>query len=391
MSSKRTADQEALVAEAQSFARDTLIPLTGSADEGASASVDCRAMWDACMAARYTGLPLSTSVGGRGLSLTDCMLVFESMAAAGADPGFLFSLGVHQFAVAVSVASIGSEDQRAQWLKQMAEGSCIGALAVSEPEAGSDTYAMTTRAEENADGFAISGEKIWISNAPVADLFVVLARTDDAPGMFGISSFVVPSTTKGLTIERGPAKAGIRNAPWGSVRLDRAVVSKNNLLGGCGGGGAVFQSSMRWERCGLYAIALGAMRKSFGDCLAHVRHRTQFGKPLVDNDVVARSIALMKTRLEAARLLLYDAAAAIDDGEPDDAAVCLAKAYVSESAVANALAAQELFGAAGVLEQSAATTFLNDMLPFRVLSGATDVQYKIATRLMLRAHERAHE
>ena len=153
----------------------------------------------------------------------------------------------------------------------------------------------------------------------------------------------------------------------------------------------MFQSSMRWERCGLYAIALGAMRKSFGDCLAHVRHRTQFGKPLVDNDVVARSIALMKTRLEAARLLLYDAAAAIDDGEPDDAAVCLAKAYVSESAVANALAAQELFGAAGVLEQSAATTFLNDMLPFRVLSGATDVQYKIATRLMLRAHERAHE
>ncbi|HUU24277.1 MAG TPA: acyl-CoA dehydrogenase family protein [Methyloceanibacter sp.] len=386
MSSKRTADQEALVAEARSFARDTLIPLTGSADEGALASAGYRAMWDACAAARYTGLPLSTSAGGRGLSLTDCMRVFESMAAAGADPGFLFSLGVHQFAVAVSVASIGSEDQRAQWLRQMAEGSCIGALAVSEPDAGSDTYAMKTRAEESADGFAISGEKIWISNAPVADLFVVLARTGDAPGMFGISSFLVPSTTKGLTIERGPAKAGLRNAPWGSVRLDRALVPKSNLLGGLGGGGAVFQSSMRWERCGLFAIALGAMRKSFGDCLAHVRHRTQFGKPLVDNDVVARSIALMKTRLEAARLLLYDAAAAIDDGEPDDAAVCLAKAYVGESAVANGLAAQELFGAAGVLEQSSATIFLNDMLPFRVLSGATDVQYKIATRLMLRAH-----
>jgi len=96
---------------------------------------------------------------------------------------------------------------------------------------------------------------------------------------------------------------------------------------------------------------------------------------------------LMKTRLEAARLLLYDAAAAIDDGQPDDAAVCLAKAFVSESAVANGLAAQELFGATGVLEQSAASAFLNDMLPFRVLSGATDVQYKIATRLMLRSHE----
>jgi alkylation response protein AidB-like acyl-CoA dehydrogenase len=386
MSSKLTADQEALVSEARSFARDKLIPLASSAGEGGSAPIDYRAMWEACVKARYTGLPLSQAVGGRGLSLSDCMRVFESMAATGADPGFLFSLGVHQFAVAVSLASIGSEDQCAQWLAPMAEGSCIGALAVSEPEAGSDTYAMKARAVETADGFAISGEKVWISNAPVADLFLVLARTDDTPGMFGISCFVVPSSTKGVTVERGPTKAGIANAPWGSVQLD-CVVPKANLLGGLGGGGAVFQSSMRWERCGLYAIALGAMKKSFSDCLAYVRRRTQFGKPLVENDVVARSIALMKTRLEAARLLLYDAAAAIDDGEPDDAAVCLAKAFVSESAVANGLAAQELFGATGVLEESAASAFLNDMLPFRVLSGATDVQYKIATRLMLRSHK----
>ena len=387
MSWKLSAHQKALVVEARSFAQDTLVPLQARADKGVLAPADYRAMWDACMEARYTGLPLSKASSGRGLSLSDCMLAFEAMAAAGADLGFLFSLGVHQFAVAVSVASIGSEDQQAQWLPSMATGACIGALAVSEVEAGSDTYAMKARAEEAADGFAISGEKIWISNAPVADLFVVLARTSDTPGMFGISCFAVPSTTMGPAVEQGPAKAGINSAPWGSVRFDRAVVSKENLLGGLGGGAVVFQNSMRWERCGLYAIALGAMRKSFGDCLAHVRHRTQFGKPLVENDVVAKSIALMKTRMEAARFLLYDAAASIDDGQPDDAAVCLAKAHVSESAIANGLAAQELFGAAGVLEHSATTAFLNDMLPFRVLSGATDLQYKIATRLMLRSTE----
>ena len=387
MSPKLSADKKALVAEARSFARDTLMPLQARADDGVLTPADYRAMWDACVKARYTGLPLSKDAGGQAYPLSDCMLMFEAMAAAGTDLGFLFSLGVHQFAVAISVASIGSEEQRAQWLPQMASGSCIGALAVSEIEAGSDTYAMKARAEETAGGFAISGEKIWISNAPVADLFIVLARTSDTPGMFGISCFAVPKTTEGLTVERGPAKAGIKNAPWGSVQLARAVVPKENLLGGLGGGGAVFQNSMRWERCGLYAIALGAMRKSFGDCLAHVRQRTQFSKPLVENDVVARSIALMKTRFDAARLLLYDAAAAIDSGQADDAAVCLAKAFVSESAVANALAAQELFGAAGVLEQSAASAFLDDMLPFRVLSGATDLQYKIATRLMLRSSE----
>ena len=212
MALKLSADQKVLVAEARLFAHDALMPLKVHADKGVLAPDDYfRAMWDACVKARYTGLPLSKSVGGRALSLSDCMLVFESMAATGSDLGFLFSLGVHQFAVAVSLASIGSEDQRAQWLAPMAEGSCIGALAVSEPEAGSDTYAMKAQAVETSDGFAISGDKIWISNAPVANLFVVLARTDEAPGVFGISCFVVPSTTKGLTIERGPDKAGIRN------------------------------------------------------------------------------------------------------------------------------------------------------------------------------------
>ena len=149
----------------------------------------------------------------------------------------------------------------------------------------------------------------------------------------------------------------------------------------------MFQNSMRWERCGLYAIALGAMRKNFGDCLTHARNRHQFGEPLIENDIVAKSIALMKTRMEAARLLLYYAAAAVDDGQYDDAAISLAKAFVSESAVANGLSAQEIFGASGLLEQSSSTAFLNDMLPFRVLSGATDLQYKIATRLMSRSHE----
>ena len=259
MSSKLTADQEALVSEARSFARDKLIPLAGSAGEGGSAPIDYRAMWEACVKARYTGLPLSEAVGGRGLSLSDCMRVFESMAATGADPGFLFSLGVHQFAVAVSLASIGSEDQRAQWLAPMAEGSCIGALAVSEPEAGSDTYAMKTRAVENADGFAISGEKIWISNAPVADLFLVLARTDDIPGMFGISCFVVPSSYEGChgrtrTDQSGDQRthhgeACSSTAPWSPKRTFSAdsVAAARCFKALCAGNAAGFMRS-HWAR-----------------------------------------------------------------------------------------------------------------------------------------------
>ena len=376
-----TMDQQALVSEAREFAQENLV----SSDRAGALVADYGAAWVACSKAWYAGLPLAQEYGGRGLSLTDSMLIFEAMAATGADPGFLFSLGVHQFAAAISVATIGTDAQKDMWLGAMAAGTCVGALAVSERDAGSDSYAMVARARETGDGFQLSGKKIWITNAPVADLFLVCARSDDAPGAFGISCFLVPKDTRGVRIEKGPTKSGIRGAPWGSVKLDDVAVSADAMLGGRGGGAAVFRESMRWERCGLYAIALGAMQRSLADGIAHVRTRNQFGSPLVDNAIVSKTIAQMKTRHEAARLLLYKAAATIDDGNADDALVSLAKAYVSEAAVANGLAAQELYGALGVLEDSAAARFLNDVLPFRVLSGPTDVQYRIATRLLLRA------
>lgn len=383
MDFNQTAEQKALVAAAQQFAQDKLIASDQHSQLRTSASFDHRAFWDQCASAAYCGLPLSTSVGGRALPLVDCMLVFEALAAAGADLGFLFSLGVHQFAVSIPLAVVGTDAQKSQWLPALARGSFIGALAVSEREAGSDSYAMQAEAVETDAGFEIRGDKIWISNAPVADVLLVCARTDDIAGAFGISCFIIPAKSKGLSVKPGPAKAGLRGAPWGSVQMDGVEVPSDNMLGGRGGGAAVFGECMRWERCGLFAIALGAMHKSLKETLGHVRRRQQFGGPLIEKDTVAKSVALMKTRLDAARLLLYQAAATVDGRQADDAAICLAKAFVSEAAVTNALAAQELVGAAGITEQSAANAFLNDMLPFRVLSGPTDVHYKIASRLML--------
>ena len=213
----------------------------------------------------------------------------------------MFSLGVHQFAVAVPLSIVGSREQKTNWLAALASGGRIGALAVSEHEAGSDSYAMQAQAVETDAGFAISGEKIWISNAPVAGLFIVCARTDNHPGPFGISCFIVPADADGLDIVPGPAKAGLSGAPWGSVQMDRVEVPAGNLLGGRGGGSAVFGECMRWERCGLFAIAVGGMQRSLNESLAHVRARRQSGSALIDHDIVAKSIALMKTRLDTPR------------------------------------------------------------------------------------------
>ena len=273
MEFKLTDHQQAMVAGAGRFAQQKLLPQAQQVANGMSEERNYKALWDLCAQAGYTGLPIAESAGGRGLSLTDSMLVFEAMAATGADPGFLFSLGVHQFAAAIALENVGTDKQRQAWLPRLADGSCIGALAVSEVDAGSDTYAMKARATETPGGFSISGQKVWISNAPVAGLILVCARTDDVPGAFGLSCFLVAGDAKGLTKTSGPAKAGLKGAPWGTVQLDAVEVSNDDMLGGRGGGAAVFRESMRWERCGLYAIALGAMDKSFKECIAYLRDR----------------------------------------------------------------------------------------------------------------------
>ena len=373
-----TAGQQKVSAEAASFAGEQLAGPHASDGDGAS----YESLWKVSAAQRFTGLPLPVAFGGRGLGLLDSMLAFEAMAAAGADLGFIFSLGVHQFAAAAPLAAIGTPEQKDDLLRPMAEGSLRGALAISETGAGSDSYALKATALETAAGYLLNGEKIWITNAPVADVILVCARTDDLPGPFGISCFIVRRGTEGVSIVEGPRKTGITGAPWGTVRLENAVVPADSLLGGRGGGAAVFREAMRWERCGLYAIVIGAMARSLDACLRHVKDRHQFGRPLIDNPSVAHALALMRTRHDAARLLLYRAAWLFDRGTPDDVAISLAKAYVSQSAIENALEAQQLYGAVGTLADSPAARFLNDMLPFRALSGPNEVHYQIAARLM---------
>ncbi len=338
------------------------------------------------MSAGFANLPLPREHGGRGLSLVDCVLAFEAMADAGGDPGFLFSLGVNQFVAGLTVLHAGNDDHKEQWLKDIAHGRAIGALAVSEEEAGSDSFAMAATARPRDDGgFTLDGRKVWITNAPVADLFFVLARSDDIPGAFGISAFAVPTQSPGVTVEVGPQKAGLRGAPWGSVSFSGVELAENAMIGGRGGGAAVFQEAMRWERCGLFAIAVGLMSRVLAAAIGHARDRRQFGAALIENDVVARTLAEMRTRLETARLLLYKASASIDKGEPDDLLIALAKAHVSEAAIANGVAAQGLFGALGVLEESQAMQALCDVLPFRVLSGPNEIQYRIAARHLLQS------
>ncbi len=369
--------QRGLVARMRSFASD-MLAAAGDAAEGHQFG----ALWRRTAKAGHVGLTLPRAQGGEGYGLLDGVLAFEALADGGVDPGFLFSLGVHQFAVAGPMVNLATTEQQARWLPAMASGRALGAFAISEDGAGSDTFALAAVAREVENGFALSGEKTWVTNAPNAHLFLVSARTDDVRGAFGVSCFLVSRDTPGLWIRPGPAKIGLEGAPWGTLVLEDAVLPVSSLLGARGGAAIVFQEAMRWERCGLFAIPLGAMQRGFRECVARVAARKQFGQPLIENHAVARAIALVKSRIEAARLLLYKAAASVDAGQPDDMAISLAKAFVSEAALDNALEMQKLYGALGMLSGSPPAKLVNDMQPFRVLSGANELHYQIIARLL---------
>ena len=369
--------QRDVVARMRSFASD-LLAVAGDAAEGDRFD----ALWRRTAKAGHVGLTLPRAQGGQGHGLLDGVLAFEALAEGGVDPGFLFSLGVHQFAVAAPMINLATAEQQARWLPAMANGGALGAFAISEDGAGSDTFALAAVAREVEGGFALTGEKTWVTNAPKAHLFLVSTRTDDVSGAFGVSCFLVARDTPGVYIRPGPAKIGLEGAPWGTLVLEDAALPASSLLGARGGAAIVFQEAMRWERCGLFAIPLGAMQRGFRECLARVAARKQFGQPLIENHAIARALALVKLRIEAARLLLYKAAASVDAGQADDMAISLAKAFVSETALENALEMQKLYGAFGMLSGSPPAKLVNDMQPFRVLSGANDLHYQIIARLL---------
>lgn len=363
-------------------AEDLVASMRALATGGLASETDLAAFLRSAAASGLTGLTLPATCGGGQRSLLDSVVAMEALAEAGVDPGYLFSLGVHIFAIAGPMLGFATPDQQRAWLPGLASGRVLGAFATSELGAGSDAFTITTTARETSDGYVLSGEKVWVTNAPIANVFLVSARTDDIPGAFGVSCLLVPRETPGVSVVNGPPKVGLAGAPWGTLQLDGAHVPASHLLGSRGAAAMVFQEAMRWERCGLFAIPIGATQRGLARTIERLAARTQFGAPLIENAVVARSIALAKSRIEAARLLLYKAAASVDAGQADDLAISLAKSFASEAALETALELQKLSGAAGVLRDEPPARLVEDMLPFRVLSGANDVHYQIIARLL---------
>jgi L-prolyl-PCP dehydrogenase len=341
-----------------------------------------RALWDEAAAFGLTGLPIPEQWGGSGLDAVDTMLVVEALGKGYEDGGLVFSLCAHMFASGVPIWRSGSAEHHERYLRDIAAGRLICANGTSEPDAGSDVYAMKATARRDGKEYVIDGTKCFITNAPIADLFLIYASTDPSRGFLGVSAFIVPRGTSGLSVAPERDKTGLRTSPWGTVTLDGCRVPESARLGAEGAGAMLFADSMVWERACLFAFYVGAMDRQLQLCIEHARTRVQFKQKLGSFQSVSNRIVDMKLRLEASRLLLYRAGELHRAGKRCDQAVALSKLYISEAAVQSGLDAVHIFGGAGMAQDSGIDALLRDAIPSRIFSGSSEMQRAIIARTL---------
>jgi clorobiocin biosynthesis protein CloN3 len=341
-----------------------------------------RETWQLVAQSGVTGLCMPPAYGGSGLGVLDTALCLEAFGRGCVDTGLAFAVSAHLLACGVPIRDFASQEVRQQLLPGLVSGEFVAANAITEDEAGSDVGALSMTADHAGADYLLTGEKSFVSNAPAADVLVVYAVTDLQAGFLGITAFALPRELPGISVGPPFQKMGLTSCPAGRVRFARCRVPARYRLGAEGQGGAIFQHSMTWERTCLFAAYVGMMEHQLDRCATHARHRRQFGRSLLSFQAVSQRLAVMKQRLESARLLLYRACWLVDQGHDRIAEIALAKVAVSEAAVANSLDAIQVFGGTGYLADTGIERNLRDAVPSTIFSGTSAIQRELIAREM---------
>jgi alkylation response protein AidB-like acyl-CoA dehydrogenase len=373
-----TPEQRELRTEAIAFARRVLDEDVEADDRNGRFPAE---KWEKLASWGYFGLSVPTELGGAGLDPMSAMLVTEGLGVGCSDGGLLFSASVQAWVVIPTILRFATEEQRRRYLPGLLDGSVIGALAVTEPESGSDAFAMKTTAERVEGGWRLRGSKLFITNAPVANLVICFARTG-ASTLAGISAFLVDTRADG--VKRGGAMPaqGLRTAPIGELAFDDVFLPEASAFGKPGFGLSIFNETMEWERSFATAIYVGMLERQLEAACSYARQRRAFGNPISSQQAVSGKLVEMRLRLETARLLLYRACWLKAHGRPSMAESAMAKLWLSECAVASGLDAIQVHGAYGYMTESGVERGLRDAVGARIHSGTSEIQRLIIARSM---------
>ncbi|MBI5882107.1 MAG: acyl-CoA/acyl-ACP dehydrogenase [Elusimicrobia bacterium] len=338
--------------------------------------------WKALGRLGLTGLPFPTKFGGSGRSLPETVRALESLGRHAGFDGLALSVGAQMWAVQSPLLEFGTPEQKRRFLEPLCRGKAMAAPAMTEKDAGSGVLGMKALAEPSGSGCRVTGEKTCVTNAPLADFFLVWARVPGRQGPMSLDCLIVPSGTRGLSTSAFRWELGPAGAASGTVRLKGCEVPASLRLGRPGQGLTVFLHAMAQERRFILAPAVGAMERRLLETAAFARERQQSGRAIGSFQAVAHRLADMKIRLEACRALLRQAA--LEDAA-DDGCSAAVKAFLSESWVANCLDAVELHGARGCRDAGLAAE-LGAALASRIMSGTNEIQKNlIALRMGLKS------
>ena len=324
---------------------------------------------------------LPEDVGGAGLGTMELVLVTESFCRGCLGIGTTLCIN----ALATEPISIaGTAEQRRMYLGKAANGA-LASFAMTEPAAGSDVAGIRMRADRTAGGYVLNGCKIWISNANLAEYFTVFAKTDPDAGHRGMTAFIVPRNSKGLSVGAPLGKLGQRAAPTCEVFLDQVFVPFDHVLGEEGGGFALAMSVFDRSRPMVAAFGLGLIERCLEEALAYATERKSMGKRLIDHQAIAHKLAEMRMRLEAARLLTYQSAWLADRGRKNTVEASVAKAFAADSAMWAAGEAVQIFGGMGYSTEYPVEKLFRDSKVLQIYEGSSEIQRNVIARELERA------
>ena len=357
------------------FAREQVAPLAAAVDRDNEFP---RRLWRMFGEQGLLGLTVPARWGGSDLGYLAHIIAMEEISRASASVGL--SYGAHSNLCVNQIRLNGTDAQRDRWLPRLVSGEHIGALAMSEPGAGSDVMSMQTRAERRGDAFVLNGRKMWITNGPDADVLVIYARTRPEPGSRSVTAFIVEGGTPGFSRSPKLDKFGMRGSNTCELVFEDCVVPAENVLGEVDRGARVLMSGLDYERAVLAAGPLGIMAAALDLALPYVHERKQFGAPIGSFQLMQAKIADMYTDLAAARSLVYAVGRACDAGRCRRHDAAAAILFAAEKATKVALEALQCLGGNGYINDYPAGRLVRDAKLYEIGAGTQEIRRMLIGR-----------
>ena len=376
--------RDALVEQVRRFVREVCVPAEAKVAEDDAVPGE---IVEEMKQLGLFGLAVPEQYGGLGLDMeTECLVGFE---LGWTSPAFRSAAGTNIGIGSQALVLFGTEEQKNTYLPGIASGDIITSFALTEPEAGSDAGGLKTKATPDGNGYVLNGNKRYITNANVADLFTVMARTDpDEPGAKGVSAFIVPRDTPGLSVGNPEKKMGQQGAQICDVNFDNARVDGDMRVAGAGEGFKVAMSVLDKGRLHISSVCTGMMDRLISEMVNYAMEREQFGKPIMQHQLIQAMIADSQAEAYAARCMILDAARKRDAGESVTMLASCCKMFASEAVGRVADRAVQVFGGAGYVADYGVERFFRDARIFRLYEGTTQIQQIIIARELSRAAKR---